>query len=321
MVTVFVSENGHTRRAGAMDPSWLRPDSSLIVWVDLAAPAPDESRLLSDVFGFHELAVEDALSESHHPKIETYDGYVYLILHGIDFEEAEHRFATHDVDFFLGANYLVTVHDGSSRSVARTRDVCPRNDQVLAEGPAALLYRIVDTMVDNYRPEVDRLEDQLDRVEEEVFEHPRSELMRKILALKRDVASLRRVTLPQRDAVGRLARREFPFVGESLAYRFRDVHDHLVSLADEATNFQDRITSLLDAHLANQSNQLSHTMRVLTVIATIFMPLTLLTGMFGMNVELPWFVTVGGAGFWEIAAGMLVVSGIMLWVFRTRDWI
>ena len=321
MMTVFVHESGRTRQTDALDPAWLRPDSGAIVWLDLGAPESDQARVLSEVFHFHELAVEDALSEVHHPKIEAYDGYVYLILHGIDFEEAQHRFATHDVDFFLGVNYLVTVHDGTSRSVARMRDVCPRNDLVLAEGSAALLYRIVDTMVDNYRPEVDRLEDQLDRVEEEVFEHPRAELMRKILALKRDVASLRRVTLPQRDAVGRLARREFLFVGESLAYRFRDVHDHLVSLADEATNFQDRITSLLDAHLANQSNQLSHTMRVLTVIATIFMPLTLLTGMFGMNVELPAFVSDGRAGFWEIGAGMLVVSGVMLWVFRTRHWI
>lgn len=321
MVTVFVSENSRTRQAEALDAAWASPDSRCVVWVDLAAPTPDETRLLSDVFHFHELAVEDALSELHHPKIEAYDDYVYLILHGIDFEEAEHRFATHDVDFFLGVNYLVTVHDGASRSVARLRDVCPRNDLVLAEGSAALLYRIVDTMVDNYGPEVDRLEGRLDAMEHEVFERPRPELMRKILDLKRDVASLRRVTMPQRDAVGRLARREFPLVTESLAYRFRDVHDHLVRLADEGTGFQDRISSLLDAHLSNLSNQLSQTMRVLTVIATIFMPLTLLTGMFGMNVELPGFVTSGRLGFWEIAGAMLVVTGIMLWIFRKRDWI
>lgn len=321
MITVFVHENGRTRYAEAIDPAWLRPGSGCVVWVDLAAPPPAEARLLSEVFGFHELAVEDAVSELHHPKIEAYDGYLYLILHGIHFQEAQHRFATHDVDFFLGSNYLVTVHDGTSRSVARLRELCPRNDQVLAEGPGALLYRVVDLMVDNYRPEVDKLEDRLEHVEDEVFEDPRPELMRSILALKRDVASLRQVTLPQRDAIGRLARREFPHVSESLSYRFRDVHDHLVRLGDEATYYLDRITALLEAHLANQSNQLSRTMRVLTVIATIFMPLTLVTGLFGMNVEMPGFVTHGPLGFWGIAAAMLILSGVMLWVFRKRDWI
>jgi magnesium transporter len=321
MFTIFVHDSGRTRLAETFDPEWLRPDSRVVFWVDLSAPTPEHARILSDGFRFHELAVEDALSTTHHPKIEPYDGYVYLILHGIDFQEAQHRFATHDIDFFLGANYLVTVHDGTSRSVDRMRQVCPRNEQVLAEGSGALLYRIVDAMVDNYRPEVDRLEDRLDEIEGEVFERSRPELMRAILDLKRDVASLRRVTLPQRDAVGRLARREFPFVTEALSYRFRDVHDHLVRLADEATGFQDRITSLLDAHLSNMSNQLSQTMRVLTVIATVFMPLTLLTGLFGMNVELPSVLTSGPFGFWEIAGVMLAVCVTMLWMFRRRGWI
>lgn len=321
MVTIFVQQDGRSRPVEAVDPAWLRPDSGCVVWVDLAAGTPEELRLLTDVFHFHELSVEDALGELHHPKIEAYEGYLYLILHGIHFQEAQHRFATHDIDFFLGPTYLVTVHDGESRSVARMREVCPRNEQILAEGPSGLLYRIVDAMVDHYRPEVDKLEEQLERVEDEVFEDPRPALMRSILGLKRDVSSLRQVTLPQRDVVGRLARREFPQVTESLAYKFRDVHDHLVRIADESTYYLDRITALLDAHLASQSNQLSKTMRVLTVIATIFMPLTLLTGLFGMNVELPPIFMSGSLGFWEIAVALLVIAGTMLLIFRNRGWI
>ena len=126
--------------------------------------------------------------------------------------------------------------------------------------------------------------------------------------------------MPQRDVVGRLARREFAFVDESLAYRFRDVYDHLVRLTEEAAVFHDRITSLLDAHLANQSNQLSQTMKVLTVIATIFMPLTLLTGLFGMNVDIPRIWPGGTSAFWEITVAMFAVSGLMLWVFKKRHW-
>ena len=139
-----------------------------------------------------------------------------------------------------------------------------------------LLYRIVDTMVDNYRPEVDKLSERLDELEEEVFENPNTQLARRILNFKKDISSLRQVVLPQRDVVGRLARREFPLINEQLAYGFRDVHDHLVRLSDEAMFFQDRITSILDAHLSAVSNQLNQVMKVLTIIATLFMPLTVL---------------------------------------------
>src|SRR5262249_34818437 len=148
-----------------------------------------------------------------------------------------------------------------------------------------------------------------------VFERPNPQLVRKILEFKKDIASLRRVVLPQRDAVGRLARREFPFIDEQVAYRFRDVHDHLVRLSDEAMFFQDRITGILDAHLSAVSNQLNSVMKVLTIIATLFMPLTVLTGVYGMNVPLPHLPGGESAQFWWIAAMMVGMSGGMLLYF------
>jgi magnesium transporter len=196
-----------------------------------------------------------------------------------------------------------------------------RNERVLGEGPGDLLYRIVDTMVDNYRPEVEELSERLDTLEEEVFENPNQRLVRDILGFKRDIASLRQVVLPQRDAVGRLARREFPLITEQLAYRFRDVHDHLVRLADESMFFQDRITSILDAHLSAISNQLNSVMKVLTIIATLFMPLTVLTGVYGMNVPIPHLPGGDNMQFWWILIMMAVMSGGMLWYFRRRGWI
>jgi magnesium transporter len=184
-----------------------------------------------------------------------------------------------------------------------------------------LLYRIVDTMVDNYRPEIDELEERLDGLEQQVFESSSPSLAKDILNFKRDVASLRRVVQPQRDVVGRLARREFALIDEQIAYRFRDVHDHLVRLADEAMFFQDRITSLLDANLATVSNQLNSVMKILTVIATVFMPLTFITGLYGMNVDLPHFGLGGVTMFWVLMAIMAAVVGVMLHYFRTRGWI
>jgi magnesium transporter len=321
LIAIYKHEGGSTQRVERVDPAWLQPGSGVAVWVDLSQPTPEEARILTDVFHFHQLAVEDALSELHHPKVESYGDYLYLILHGIDFSASEHCFRTQDIDFFLGAQYLVTVHPGVSRSIGKVGGACSRDARVLGEGPGMLLYRIIDTMVDNYRPEVDELSARLDELEDEVFEKPNPQLARAILNFKKDISSLRQVVMPQRDAVGRLARREFPLISEQLAYGFRDVHDHLVRLSDEAMFFQDRITSILDAHLSAVSNQLNQVMKVLTIIATLFMPLTVFTGMYGMNVPLPHLPGGPDAQFWWILAIMLLMSGGMLAYFRRKRWI
>ena len=321
MIRVYKHEAGSTSCLDAVDPAWLLPDSGVVVWVDLDQPTPEEARILTEVFHFHELSVEDALSEIHHPKIESYGEYLYIILHGIDFKAREHCFRTRDVDFFLGQQFLVTVHPGISRSIGRVGEMCSRNSRLLSEGPVGLMHRIIDTMVDNYRPEVDQLNERLDKLEREVFSRPDAILGRRILDFKRDISSLRRVVLPQRDVVGRLARREFSNISEQMSYRFRDVYDHLVRLTDEAIFFQDRVTSLLDAHLASVSNQLNGIMKILTLISTIFLPLTVLTGLYGMNVPLPHLPGGDGAQFWWVMAIMATLSGSMLYYFRRQRWI
>lgn len=322
MIRIFSHANGKTAQADRVDPAWLAPDSGVTFWVDLTNPTPEEGRdLLGSVLHFHELAVEDAVSALQYPKVESYGSYLYLILHRIDFAAREHCFQTHDVDFFLGRNYLVTIHTGDSRSFEQVSDICGRNSMALGEGVAALLHRIVDAMVDNYRPEIDQLSDRLDELEEKVFESGSPNLAKDILNFKKDVASLRRVVQPQRDVVGRLARREFTFIDEQISYRFRDVHDHLVRIADESMFFQDRITSLLDANLATVSNQLNSIMKILTVIATVFMPLTFITGLYGMNVDLPHFGFGGVTMFWVLMGIMIGIVIIMLGWFRKRGWI
>ena len=147
------------------------------------------------------------------------------------------------------------------------------------------------------------------------------DLVRDILALKRDLASLRRVVIPQRDAVGRLARREFPVISDELTYRFRDVYDHLVRLSDEASLLQDRVTGILDAHLSTISNRLNMVMKVLTVMSTIFLPLTVLTGMWGMNVPLPMFPGGDAMQFWWVTGCMVAIAGVMLGFFRHNGWL
>ena len=320
MIAVLVHRNGKTEQVTSIDRAWLNPAAGAIVWVDLQAPSIPESLVLSDSFAFHPLSVEDAMSARQYPKVEAYDGYLYVILHGISFEQRG-SFSTQDVDFFLGQTYLVTVHGSDCPSIDDLRLQATRNAKILSEGSVSLFHRIVDSMVDHYRPEMDLLEDRLDDLENRIFDAPDPKLIRQILDEKRQVAALRRIVTPQRDVVARLARRDFPDISTEMSFRFRDVYDHLVRVADDAFTFQDRITGMLDAHLSNVSNRLNEVMKVLTVVATVFMPPTLLAGIYGMNVTLPRFPGGDAVQFWWLTGLCIAMIVAMLAVFRRRRWI
>jgi magnesium transporter len=319
--TIFVHRNGQSEQATSIDRSWLSASSGVFVWVDLAAPSILEALVLSDTFHFHPLSVEDAMAAIQFPKIEAYDGYLYVVLHGIDFHGADHCFATHDVDFFLGANYLVTVHDGHATSINELREHVTRNAKILSEGPVALFHRIVDSMVDHYRPEIEKLEERLDELEDEIFSAADPALARRILSEKREVATLRRIVTPQRDVVARLARRDFVDISTEMSFRFRDIYDHLVRIVDDSMMFQDRISGMLEAHLTNVSNRLNEIMKVLTVVAALVGPPTLLAGIWGMNVPLPRFPGGEAAQFWWLAGITLAMIAAMLVAFRRKRWI
>jgi magnesium transporter len=321
LIRYFVHKGGRTELVDRLDPAWLSADSGVAVWADVSEPTESDGAVLRDGFGLHELAVEAALQRETHPKVESYGRYLYLVLHGINFHAAEHTFDTHETDFFLASTFLVTVHDGQRRSIAHVTELCGRADRVLAEGPAALLHRIVDTMVDHYRPEVDELEERLDEIEKRVIQEPSESLVGDILEVKRDVTNLRRIVIPQRDVVGRLSRREFDQIGQEMAYRFRDVYDQFARMADDAIVFQDRVTGILDAHLASVSNRLAGVSKLLAVIAALFGPMTVITGLFGMNVPLPTLVGNPEHQFWEIIGIMVVSSaGLFIW-FRKAGWL
>jgi magnesium transporter len=320
VINVYVHRNGQTTHGERVEAAWLDPSSDVTFWVDLAAPTETELRVLSDVFHFHPLAVDDATSALQYPKIEPYQGFLYLVLHGIDSTPKQTQFATRDIDFFLSRNFLVTVHDGQSRSIAHLREVCSRHQHILAEGTVALVHRIVDAMVENYRPVIEQIEDRIGQLEEQAFAgHER--MARHVMKLKRDVASMRRVLIPQRDAIGRLARREFPMISDEMAYRFRDVYDHVVRLTEEAILFQDRVTGIFEVNLSTVSHRLNQVMKLLTVMSTIFLPLTVLTGMWGMNIPLPHFPGGDNLQFVWVTGIMAAISLAMIALFRRNRWL
>lgn len=313
--------DGVTQKLDAIDPAWPRPGSNVRVWADVEQPTAADGEVLRRVFNIHPLAVQDALDALQHPKIETYPGLLYVVLHGINFRSETDEFDTHDTDFFLTREFLITVHDGERRSIEQICQLSLTNDLVLREGTVALMHRIVDRMVTHYRPEVDELEARLDQIEEKVIETPSNEMTRQILAIKRDISAMRRIVLPQRDVVGRLSRREFEIIDQEVSYRFRDVFDQLVRMSDDAIIFQERVTGILDAHLASVSNQLASVSKVLAAFAVILGPLTILTSMFGMNVPLPPMPGGQQAQFWWIVGVMAVMTGLAYAAFRRKGWL
>jgi magnesium transporter len=320
LIRYFAHRGGRTEAVDRLDPAWLTAESGVVVWADVAEATEADAAALRQAFGLHELAVEAAVQRETNPKVESYGRYLYIVLHGINFQAAEHTFETNETDFFVALNFLVTIHDGQRRSIAHVAELCARADHILAEGPVALLHRIVDTMVDHYRPEVDELEERLEEIEKSVIESPTDEQVGEILAIKRDITNLRRVVIPQRDVVGRLARREFDLIGQEMSYRFRDVYDQLVRMADDSIVFQDRVTGILDAHLASVSNRLANVSRLLAVIAALFGPMTVITGLFGMNVPLPTLVGSPEYQFWEIMAVMALSSAALFIWFKKSGW-
>jgi magnesium transporter len=306
--------------ADRIEPEWLAPSATVTMWVDLAKPTEAELAQLGDVFHFHPLSIEDARSAMQFPKVEQYPGYLYAILHDIDVMHDSRGLATRDVDFFIGHSALVTVHDGTSVPIRDLLGACGKYDRLLAEGPVALFHRIVDAMVDDYRPSMNALEERIDKLEQEAYEG-HDALVRRVMRLRNELGRTRRILVPQRDVIGRLTRREFPAISDEMSYRFRDVYDHVVRLTEETLLFQERVTGILEVHLAAVSNRLNGVMKVLTVMSTIFLPLTVLTSMWGMNVPLPHFFGGPEAQFWWVAGLMASLSIAMLAVFKRNGWL
>ena len=320
MLTYFRCAQGQIRGL-EFTPERLNEVEGAFHWIDLEDPSVQEATILEDPFHFHPLAIEDCLSEVHHPKVDDYETYVFIIVHGIRFDAPTDEFITRELDVFLAPNYLITHHKGPMRSITSAREQCGRNIQAaMPKGPEFLLHQILDQMFEHYFPNLDAIEDKIQLVQVEVFENPTRETLDRIFVLKRDVMHLRRICMPQREIIHRLSRGEFPVIKAKAAAYFRDIYDNLYRIVEASFSYQDIVQSLLDAYLSAVSNRLNETMKRLTVIGAIMAALTVITGVYGMNFEfmpeLHWRF-----GYVFVWAVMFLVTGGLYYWFRKKDWI
>jgi magnesium transporter len=258
-----------------------------LLWVDLACEDGEDSAtyqpLLTDTFGFHPLAVEDALVETHQPKIDDWDEYVYLVLYAVDFDKVQLDVDSHEVDVFVGPNYVVTHHTEHVNAIEHLRSNCQRDARRVQRGADYLLYELADAIVADFMPCLDELDETANDLEDEVFNNPTRETLVRIFTLKRAAIQLRRILSPQREVLNRLARDEYRVIDAKERIYFRGVYDHLVRLHDINEGLRDLIGGALDIYLSATSNRLNEVMRVLTMVTVLGLPLTFLTGFFGMN--------------------------------------
>jgi len=301
-------------------------DQKGFVWVDLVEePRVTCEQILRDTFDFHPLAVDDALEETHVPKIDDWQDYVYLVLHAICPSAAScDALTTLELDCFIGPNYLVTYQSKEIHVIKNLWSGLDRNEHKFHQSATRLLYVVADTLVMDTMRILELLDEQIDGIEDRIFAQPTNDLLAEMFTLKRTLLRLRRILSPQREVLNKLARGDFAVINAEDRIYFRDVYDHLVRLYDITDSMRDLVSGALDTYLSVVNNRMNDVMKTLTVITTLFMPLSFLVGFFGMNffqsaTLLP--VWTGRLAFGiTLAAMALIPVGMYLWM-RKRAWL
>lgn len=301
-------------------------DSRGLLWVDFENTPPETDRpILLETFGFHPLAVDDALEQSHVPKIDDWGEHVYIVMHAVKFDKRDGgSVETLELDVFLGKHYIVTHHDQPIAAVERAWALCQRDERHVKGGADHLLYRLADEVAASYLPVVEGMDDAIDSIEHEVFAKPAPLAAERIFALKRAVLRLRRILGPQREVMNKLARDDYAVIDAKDRVYFRDVYDHLVRMHDITESVRDLVSGALDTYLSVVNNRMNDIMKTLTIVTTLFMPLAFITGFFGMN----FFQPSTPLDIWTGLPALLITIVIMILTplgmlafIRRRGWL
>lgn len=331
MIRVFYSpsENEFRTDLELADLPVLLAQPQGLLWLDFSEePLETGETILRDVFHFHPLAVDDALTEAHVPKVDDWQDYLYVVLRAFVYvkenEEGEEETLIPELDIFIGRQFVVTYHEMPITAVDRVWASCQRDPRLLSNGPDHLLYRLADEIINDAIRVVEELQEDLDQLEDIIFDNPLPETAERIFHLKRNILRLRRVIAPQREVLNKLARDDFAVIDPHDRIYFRDSYDHLMRLYELIDNLRDLTAGVLDTYLSVVNNNMNNVMKTLAVFTALFLPLTFITGFFGMN----FFTTTIDTHHWSgwIAFGlaigiMLILPTVMLVWMRHRGWL
>ncbi len=294
-----------------------------LIWVNLSNPTEEElARILHEIFLFHPLTIEDCQSQGFQTaKVDNYQDYLFIISHALEADNTINALNTSELNIFLGKNYVVSSHHSiAMHPIDFIWNRLEKDERLYLHGADFLVHAILDVLVDDYLPLIDKMDEEIEWLEDQVLEKPKSETLHRILDLKHSTLSLRRIISPQREIMNILSRDDFPQIRDVNKIYYRDIYDHLVRFQDLSESVRDIVSGTLDIYLSATSNRLNEVMKALTIVSTIFLPLTFIAGIYGMNFvvfpELHWKY-----GYFFVWGLFLLITFGMLWFFKKRGWI
>jgi magnesium transporter len=325
MLTAFIYASSSAGTLEKLDTieeikaAWRQPEAR--VWIDLESPSEQELLALQDVFQLDGESLQDCLQGEQWPRIDEFEEHIFLVLYGLFGLKERGDVSPHKLAVFCGARFLVTVHRQPLLTVRQVKARCGRHpEHVLGRGVDFVLCSIIDLMVDNYLRVADRYEQRLDELEDTSFRTDvGTTLLTELADLRRDLLELRRLAGAQRDLLRPLIHGEYDFVSSSLSQQFHHVHDHLSQVIDTVNSLRELLAGVYQNYHSALTNRTNETMKVLTIYAGILLPLTLIAGIYGMNLPLPWADKPWS--FWLVMAIMIGITLVLYLHFRRRKWI
>ena len=320
MRTLITTEGKQESTATDQIVSCFDAAKDLGFWLDIEAPDDADFQLLEHTFNFHPLTIEDIKHQNQRPKVDEYPDYNFTVIFQVLWANDEAVFQEHHL--YVGSHYLITVHQEHSDALTAVHDRIAKSPALTKGQPAFLTYLVIDGLVDSTFPSLEKLDDSVDELEDDIIAKATSELLDRIYHLKHSVVEMRRLLGAQRDVFQALITHGIHLQHADMTLYYRDVYDHIVRQYETVDSLRDLLTSAMDVYLSTVSNRLNQTTKALTVIASVFLPLSFLTGFYGMNfVYLTQVLETPYAAFAVGIATMLVAVGIQLWLFRRRGWL
>lgn len=312
MADVFVYQDNKLERR-AFSSSLLQKNVGKL-WIDIESGEKEIKSILGDL-GIHHLVIEDCIHERTRPKLESFPGYVHIVIFPVD-----DKLVVKQLNIIFSKNFIVTVHSKLLDSVRELKRDTEILKDMFANSIGFIVHYLVDKEIDSLFPIIDKIGDKLDDLEDEALNQSSKELIKKLFKVKTSLVHLRKITIPQREIVLKLMNIPDSIISEKTKTYFSDVYDHLMWINDNIESYRETVSGITEIYLSTVSNRMNEVMKVLTVISTIVLPLTLITGLYGMNFdfmpELRWRY-----GYFLVLLVMALLAIIMIFVFRRKRWI
>jgi magnesium transporter len=287
------------------------------VWIDVTNMSKEEENLLKERFNLHPLTSEDLYNDGIRIKIEEFNDYLLCIFYGARKEKEIKLF---EMDFIIGKDFLITNHKKKIESFEELKSDEKKLKMIMEKGIDFLFHRLLDIEIDNFIPVLEMIDDNIEKIEEKITKNLSKTLMTDILEQKREIVSIKKIIMPQREKISFLAKNDTKFISKKAVPYFRDIYDHSIRVSDSIDNYREAIGSSFDAYMSTVSNNMNDVMKTLSIIATIALPLTVISGVYGTN-----FITLPGStaqnGFWVMVGVMAAMMFTMLFYFRKKRWI